>query len=114
MIRLPDGTRSPYCGKQCQNSAGANSPVGSPISPQPYHPGNYPTTSPQSSHPNTPIGMPPLLPGGGVRPQWVMTTVPFCRYCQSNPCWNDPVKQLYSAYCSRRCKEAAESVFSFI
>jgi len=112
MVRLPDGTRSPYCGKHCQNSAGASSPVESPISPQSYRPGSYPTmTSPQSNHPNPPIGMSPhqqLLPGGSARPEWVMTTIPFCRYCRSKPCWNDPVKQLYSAYCSRRCKEAAE------
>ncbi|RGB33613.1 hypothetical protein C1646_743247 [Rhizophagus diaphanus] len=113
MVRLPDGTRSPYCGKQCQNSAGANSPGSSPISPQSYHPGSYPTmTSPQSNHPNPPIGISPhqqLLPGGSVKPgSWVMTTIPFCRYCQSKPCWNDPAKQLYSAYCSRRCREAAE------
>ncbi|GES81305.1 hypothetical protein GLOIN_2v1502388 [Rhizophagus clarus] len=111
MIRLPDGTRSPYCGKQCQNSAGANSPVGSPISPQSYRPASYPTMV-QQNHPNPPIGMPPhqqLLPSGSARPSpWVMTTIPFCRYCQSKPCWNDPVKNLYSEYCSRRCKEAAK------
>ncbi|RIA97886.1 hypothetical protein C1645_801485 [Glomus cerebriforme] len=109
MVRLPDGSRSPYCGKNCQNLAGASSPVGSPIQLQPqpsYRPINYPIMAPpQLNQPN------PLLSNGGARPigsPWVMTTVPFCRYCQVNPCWKDTVKQLYSSYCSRRCKEAAE------
>ena len=120
MIRLPDGTRSPYCGKQCQNSAGVGSPGGSPISPissmplqpqQPYPPVNYPLMTPN----NQPIGMSPhqMQLGGGARPMggpWVPATVPFCRYCHSKPCWKDNVSQSFSSYCSRRCKEAAESL----
>jgi len=120
MVRLPDGTRSPFCGKACQNSSiGSIGPLVRPPIPlqqPPYRPMMPP---PQFNQPNPPIGMPPhptqLLPGGG-RPggSWVVATVPFCRNCQTKPCWKDNTTQTYSSYCSRRCKEIAESLFSHI
>ena len=85
MVRLPDGTRSPFCGKHCQNLAGVSSPIRPPMpmqQPQPYRPAMM--TSQQLNQPNSPIGMPPhpmqLLPGGSARPMggsWVMATIPF-------------------------------------
>ncbi|CAG8523190.1 9809_t:CDS:2 [Funneliformis mosseae] len=127
MIRLPDGSRSPFCSKKCQNSIGGNSPItvrppplpsSMPLQPpQPYRPATYAVLpSPPLNQPNPSIGMPsqssmPILPIGNARPiggSWVMATVPFCRYCNAKPCWKDQVKLTYSSYCSRRCKDAAE------
>ncbi|CAI2188257.1 10163_t:CDS:2 [Funneliformis geosporum] len=123
MIRLQDGSRSPFCSKKCQNSIGGNSPItirppplpSIPLQPpQPYRPATY--SVPPLNHPNPSIGMPsqssmPILPIGNARPigdKWVMATVPFCRYCKVNPCWKDQAKLSYSSYCTRRCKDAAE------
>ena len=136
MVRLPDGTRSPYCGKACQNlGGGVSTPIRTipPIPlqpPQPYRPVTYTMMAPPPplNQPNPSIGMgipsmPPLLPGGNARPigtmgtmgtmgsPWVMAKMPFCRYCNVKPCWKDQ-NHSYSSYCSRTCKEAAESLYS--
>ncbi len=125
MIRLPDGTRSPYCGKACQNlGSGGIPPIRSlPLQPQqPYRSAAYTMMAPPPlNQPNPSTGISsqnqiPLLPGGNVRQMggpWIMATVPFCRYCNVKPCWKDQ-KQSYSSYCSRTCKEAAESLYSIL
>ncbi|RHZ86619.1 hypothetical protein Glove_48g205 [Diversispora epigaea] len=92
-VRLQNGSRSNYCGRQCQSRAQVPRP---------------PTTQsniPNITSPTRPT--PPIPVSGGI---WVPVKVPLCLYCQNKPCWKDPGTQTYLSFCGRRCKETFDAV----
>ncbi|CAG8552194.1 4822_t:CDS:2 [Diversispora eburnea] len=91
-VRLQNGSRSNYCGRQCQSRAQV-------VQRPPTTQSNISITSPTRPTPTIPVS-------GGI---WVPVKVPLCLYCQNKPCWKDPGTQAYSSFCGRRCKEAFDA-----
>lgn len=89
-VRLPNGSRSSYCGRQCQSRALQGLPQ---------------TTSPTTAASPTSMGPPIPVSGGMLIP----VRVPLCRFCQTKTCWQDPNTQAYLSFCGRTCKEAFDA-----